>query len=177
MSLKDVSPDPDGLKAVRLLLLDVDGVLTDGTIIYNEDGSETKHFHVRDGLGIRLLMEAGIRVAIVTGRTSQALRHRCRNLGIEDIYDGVGDKGALLSRIEARTGIPPEQMAFVGDDLPDLPLMRRVGVSVAVADAHEAVKEVADMATSAPGGNGAVREVCERVLKSRGLWEKMKGKF
>ncbi len=177
MSPQDISSDPDGLKTVRLLLLDVDGVLTDGTIIYNEDGSETKHFHVRDGLGIRLLMDAGIRVAIVTGRTSRALHHRCRNLGVEDIYDGVGDKGALLSRIEARTGIPPEKMAFVGDDLPDLALMRRVGVSVAVADAHDMVKGAADMVTSAPGGKGAVREVCERILNSRGLWETMKGNF
>ncbi|MFW6372277.1 MAG: KdsC family phosphatase [Thermodesulfobacteriota bacterium] len=182
MSPREVLPDADALKAdalkkVRLLLLDVDGVLTDGTIIYNEDGSETKRFHVRDGLGIRLLMEAGIGVAIVTGRSSRALHHRCRNLGIEAIYDGVEDKGALISRIEVRTGVSPDEMAFVGDDLPDLPLMRRVGISVAVADGHPAVREAADMTTAAPGGKGAVREVCEAILKARGFWEKMKGKF
>ncbi len=182
MSPREVSSEADALKAdalkkVRLLLLDVDGVLTDGTIIYNEDGSETKHFHVRDGLGIRLLMEAGIGVAIVTGRSSRALLHRCRNLGIEAIYDGVGDKGALIGRIEVRTGVSPEEMAFVGDDLPDLPLMHRVGVSVAVADADPAVREAADMTTALPGGKGAVREVCEAILKARGYWDKMKGKF
>lgn len=168
---------PDLLKGIRLLLLDVDGVLTDGSIIYNDDGSETKSFHVRDGLGIRMLLDAGIQVAIVTGRASQALRHRCRNLGIDEVFDGVSDKGALLDRIGERTGIPPEETAFVGDDLPDLSLMRRVGVSIAVADAHPAVCEAADMATSRPGGKGAVREVCEAILQSRGDWEKAKGKF
>jgi len=177
MSHQKAISDAESLKKVRLLLLDVDGVLTDGTITYNEDGSETKHFHVRDGLGIRLLMDAGIGVAIVTGRSSRALHHRCRNLGIEEIYDGVGDKGALISQIEARTGISREEMAFVGDDLPDLPLMRRVGISVAVADGHPAVREAADMTTAVPGGKGAVREVCEVILKAQGRWEKMKGKF
>jgi len=159
------------LKKVELLLLDVDGVLTDGGIVYNDDGSETKVFDVKDGLGIRLLQQAGIAVGIVTGRRSKALTHRCRNLGIDLLYDNIRDKAAVLRDIQKKTGVAPECMAFVGDDLSDLPLMNRVGVSVAVADAHETVVRKADMVTASKGGNGAVREICESILKAKALWE------
>lgn len=161
------------LAAVRVLLLDVDGVLTDGSIVYPADGREIKCFHAKDGLGIRLLMDAGIQVGIVTGRSSEALVHRCRNLGITLIFDGVKDKGAVLEEVLARTGATPEETAFAGDDLPDIPLMRRVGFSAAVADAHEAVRQEADMVTLREGGKGAVREICEAILKARGSWEKI----
>jgi len=161
----------DKLKRIRLLLLDVDGVMTDGRIIYDADGREIKGFHVRDGLGIRLAMRAGIKVGVVTGRRSEALLHRCRNLGIELIYAGVGDKAALLDPIVVQTAVSAQNIAFAGDDLVDLPLMRKIGLSIAVADAHEIVKAHADLITSAPGGAGAVREICEALLKSRGLWE------
>ena len=165
------------LKAIKLLLLDVDGVLTDSSIVYNDNRQEIKVFNVKDGLGIRLLMEAGIKVGVVTGRRSDALCHRCKNLGIVHIYDGVSDKAAILNLIAEQTDVSPEKMAFVGDDLPDLPLMRRVGVSIAVADAHETVVENSAWVTSAKGGAGAVREVCEAILKAQGLWEKILGRF
>ncbi|MDP2644758.1 MAG: HAD-IIIA family hydrolase [Desulfobacterales bacterium] len=166
-----MSITPDRLKSIKLLLLDVDGVLTDGSIIYNDQGEETKVFNAKDGLGLRLLMEAGIKVGIVTGRRSNALNHRCKNLGIKIIFEGVSDKSAVLNRIMGETGTGPEEIAFVGDDLPDLPLMRAAGFSIAVHDAHETILKQADLITSANGGRGAVREVCELILKARGLWE------
>ena len=156
------------LERIRLLLLDVDGVMTDGSIVYGAGDQEIKRFHVRDGLGIRLLMRAGIQVGVVTGRRSEALMHRCRNLGIGLIYAGVDDKAALLERIVVQTGVPAQNIAFVGDDLVDLPLMRKIGLSIAVADAHEIVKAQADLITSACGGAGAVREICEALLISQG---------
>jgi len=165
--------DINKLKRIKLLLLDVDGVLTDGCIIYNDNGAETKIFNVKDGLGIRLLMEAGIKVGIVTGRTSKALYHRCNNLGISLIFDGVHEKTSVLELISEQTGLRAEEIAFVGDDLPDLPLLRRVGLSIAVADAHETIIENADMITSAKGGVGAVREICEAILKAQGFWNKI----
>lgn len=161
------------LADTRLLLLDVDGVLTDGRIIYHDDGSEIKMFHVRDGLGIRLLMAADVQVGIVTGRSSGALHRRCENLGIALVFDGVGDKAAVLSSIEEKTGIPAGRTAFMGDDLPDIPLMRRVGLSIAVADAHPRVRETAQMVTRLPGGAGAVREVCEAMLDAQGVLSEM----
>ena len=163
----------DKLKHIKLLLLDVDGVLTDGTIIYNDQKVETKIFHVKDGLGIKLLMNAGIQVCIVTGRGSQALRHRCLDMGLTHVFENVKDKAEILCHIVKLTGISNENTAFVGDDLPDLPLMKRVAVSFAVADAHETLREYADMVTMAKGGRGAVREICEILLKAGGHWEKV----
>lgn len=159
------------LKHIELVLLDVDGVLTTGQIIYNDSGLETKVFHVRDGLGIRMLMEAGIKVGIVTGRSCPALTHRCRNLGLSLIKAGVHDKTAALDEILKETGISAADTAFVGDDLPDLPIMGQVGVPIAVGDAHELVKKRAVLTTRAIGGCGAIREISERILKARGDWE------
>ena len=161
------------LACIQLLLLDVDGVLTDGTLIYSHDGSETKNFNVKDGLGLKLAMAAGIKVGVVTGRKSPALDHRCRDLGIRYSFAGIQDKAKILEKIAEQTGVAPELMAYVGDDLPDLPLMRRVGLSIAVADAHKSVLEYAEWTTSAAGGHGAVREVCEALLKAQGKWEKL----
>ena len=161
------------LKQITLILLDVDGVLTAGQVIYNDSGQETKVFNVRDGLGIRLLIEAGLSVGIVTGRRSMALVHRCRNLGINLIKDGIRDKAAALEEILKETGVAASATAFVGDDLPDLAIMRRVGVPIAVGDAHDRVKKAAIMTTRAMGGCGAVREISERILQARGDWEPM----
>jgi len=155
------------------MLLDVDGVLTSGEIIYNDSGEQIKIFSVKDGLGIRLLKEAGIQVGIITGRKGKALQHRCNNLGIELIFDGIRDKSEALERISTQTGISLEAMAFVGDDLPDLPAMNRVGLSIAVGDAAEAVRKAAHITTKAPGGKGAVREVCETILKTQGRWDEL----
>jgi 3-deoxy-D-manno-octulosonate 8-phosphate phosphatase (KDO 8-P phosphatase) len=140
-------------------------------VIYNDTGHETKVFHVRDGLGIRMLMEAGLTVGIVTGRRSMALVHRARNLGIDLLKDGIHDKAAALEDILKETGVPAAATAFVGDDLPDLPIMRRVGVPIAVGDAHDLVKQAAVLTTRAKGGCGAVREISERILQARGDWE------
>jgi 3-deoxy-D-manno-octulosonate 8-phosphate phosphatase (KDO 8-P phosphatase) len=164
---------PEKLKDIQLLLLDVDGVLTDGSIIYSDEDSETKVFNVKDGFGLKLVMAAGIKVGLVTGRTSRALHRRCRDLGIRYIYDGVQQKAPLLDKIITETGVGAANTAFIGDDLPDLPLMRRIGLSIAVADAHEVVRDYSEWITSAPGGRGAVREVCDALLKARGDWEKM----
>jgi len=165
------------LKGIKLLIIDVDGVLTDGSIIYNDNGVETKVFSVKDGLGIKLLMEAGINLCIATGRRSNALNNRCKNLGIVHIFDGVRDKAAILDLILDQVGVSADEVAFIGDDLPDLALMKMVGLSIAVADAHKTVLENADMVTSAKGGAGAVREACEAILKAQGLWENILERF
>lgn len=171
MAQLDKNKLTEALKRVRLLLLDVDGVLTDGGIVYSDRGEEIKVFDVKDGLGIRLLMRAGIEVGIVTGRSSKALFHRCRNLGIARIHDGVRDKVAALESILIETGLSETQVAFVADDLPDLPMLSRVGLPVAVADAARIVREKAAWVTKAPGGKGAVRQVCEAILEAQGLWQ------
>jgi 3-deoxy-D-manno-octulosonate 8-phosphate phosphatase (KDO 8-P phosphatase) len=167
----------DKIKEIKLLLLDVDGVLTNGSIVYSDEGMEIKAFNVKDGLGIRLLKEAGIDVGIVTGRRSNALRHRCGDLGIQLIYEGVKDKSALLEDIHRKTGIHPRAMAFMGDDLPDIPIMKMVGVSIAVADAAADVIAQADLVTKSPGGAGAVREACETILMARGCWQEITARF
>jgi 3-deoxy-D-manno-octulosonate 8-phosphate phosphatase (KDO 8-P phosphatase) len=169
--------DPDKLKDIKVLILDVDGVLTNGSIIYNDNGVETKIFNVKDGLGIRLLMDAGFDLCIVTGRLSKALDNRCKNLGIDLVFDNVRDKASVFERILDQTGRSASEVAFIGDDLPDLPLMKNVGLAIAVADAHKVVLDAADMVTSAKGGCGAVREVSELLLKAQGLWDKILERF
>lgn len=168
--MNGMSTANERLKQVRLLLLDVDGVLTAGEIIYSDSGEQLKVFNVKDGMGIRMLQEAGIKVGIVTGRSGKALQHRCKNLGIDLVFDGVKDKANALEQASKQTGIAAEETAFIGDDLPDLSIMRRVGLAVAVADAHEMVRKEAHVTTTAPGGKGAVRETCEAILKARFLW-------
>jgi len=158
-------------RRIKLLLLDVDGVLTDGGILYGESGAEIKVFDVKDGFGIKLLRQAGIEVGIVTGRSSGALCRRCADLGILYLFDNVQDKTAVLQTILDRLSLSVEEVAYVGDDLPDLAIMKRVGLPIAVADAHPAVVETAAWVTTARGGSGAVREICETILTSKGVWE------
>lgn len=165
------------LKDINLLLLDVDGVLTNGDVIYNNEKIETKVFNVKDGLGIRLLLDAGIKVGIVTARKSDALLYRCAELGIKLIYDGINDKGTVIDTVMSKTGLSPKEIAFVGDDLPDISLLKKVGASIAVADAHETVRAIVDMVTTKEGGNGAVREVCEWILYAKGYWEDIIAKW
>ncbi|MGD9822969.1 KdsC family phosphatase [Desulfobacter sp.] len=165
------------LADIRLLLLDVDGVLTDGSITYTDTGEQIKSFNAKDGLGIRLLMEAGIPVGIVTARISGALRHRCDNLGITLVFDGARDKAKALASISATTQIRAAHIAFMGDDLIDLPAMTRAGFAFTVADAPDEVKDRADMITDLPGGKGAVRQACEAILKAKGLWETSVSRF
>lgn len=160
------------LKNIDLLLLDVDGVLTDGGIIFNDNGHQTKVFNSKDGFGIQLLMKAGVQVGLVTANSSQALRHRCDHLGVSLLFEGVTDKASTLASIAVKTGVEPERTAFVGDDMLDIPMFHRVAVGIAVCDAHEAALAAADLVTKAEGGRGAVREVCDAILKAKGLWEK-----
>lgn len=159
------------LAQVRLLLLDVDGVLTEGGVTWTNDGVEQKTFHIRDGLGIRLWQRAGGLTGIVTGRTSRVVQLRAEELGIGFVRQGVEDKLEMTAGILAECGVPWEQVAFVGDDLPDLAVMMRCGVGVAVANACPEVIEAAAIVTRMPGGQGAVREVIEQMLKARGSWE------
>jgi 3-deoxy-D-manno-octulosonate 8-phosphate phosphatase (KDO 8-P phosphatase) len=158
---------------IRLLLLDVDGVLTDGRLSYDDQGIQTQVYHVRDGLGIRLLQAVGIEVGLITGRATSALHHRCRDLGIELIMDGIQNKIEALTSIMDKRMLVPEAVAYVGDDLPDLSLVGRVGLFIAVNDAHELLKKRADWVTRAPGGNGAVREVAEALLNAQGHWRRL----
>ena len=165
------------LAHIKLLLLDVDGVLTDGGITYSDSGDQIKTFHSRDGFGIRLLMDSGIKVGIITGRKSKALDYRCENLGISLLFDGIKDKLNAFDKIISQTGIMPEQIAFVGDDLMDLPVMKRVGVSFCVSDACQDVKNHSDIITKQKAGHGAVREICESILKAKGLWDAIIDKY
>lgn len=160
-------------QVIRLLLLDVDGVLTDGHIIYTDRGEEIKFFHVRDGQGIKLVQQAGIEVALITGRHSPVVRHRAADLGINRVFQAIRDKIAVLDELLMSLHLDPQQVAAVGDDLVDLPLFAQVGLSIAVADAAPEVRTAAQWVTSLPGGRGAVREVCQLLLQAQGLWEKI----
>ncbi len=159
------------IKKVKLIILDVDGVMTDGGIIYNDAGQETKRFDVRDGHGIKLAMRAGIDVALVTARESQAVLHRARNLGIELLYQGMRDKVKAFDDLLIKKALTPAEIAYIGDDLVDLPIIKRAGFSAAVPDAVPEVKERVDYVTAKPGGGGAVRETIELILKTQGKWD------
>ena len=152
------------LSNIRLVAFDVDGVFTDGRFYLSDDGVESKAFHTQDGFGIRQLIDSGIEVAVISGRNSAAVERRMAELGVAHVVQGCKDKVAALSELAARLGIDTTQCAFVGDDVPDLPLLTTVGYPIAVANAVPAVKEQCQHTTVAQGGQGAVREVCELVL-------------
>jgi 3-deoxy-D-manno-octulosonate 8-phosphate phosphatase (KDO 8-P phosphatase) len=154
-----------------LLLLDVDGVLTDGSIVYADDGVEIKAFHVRDGSGLKLWQLQGKRAAVISGRRSRAVEVRATELGIDPVIQGAADKLAAYRQLLAGADLRPEQVAFVGDDLPDLPLLGNCGLAVAVADGCAEVRAAAHYVTRAPGGRGAVREVIELILRCQGRWQ------
>jgi 3-deoxy-D-manno-octulosonate 8-phosphate phosphatase (KDO 8-P phosphatase) len=164
-------PLADRAAKIELLLLDVDGVLTDGGIVYADDGTERKRFHVRDGSGLKFWRQTGKRAAIVSGRDSPAVARRAAELGIAPVLQGRSDKLPAFEAVLAETGLRPDQVCAVGDDLPDLPILRRAGLAVAVADACPEVRAAADHVTAAPGGHGAVRDAVEWLLKLRGEWE------
>ena len=157
--------------AVRLLCLDVDGVLTDGSILIDDHGTETKRFFVRDGTALRAWQRAGGIVAIITGRDGEAVRRRAAELGIDIVRSGVARKGPVFDAVLAELGLESRQAAMVGDDLPDLPVLERCGYPVAVGDAVPEVKQAAVFVTSSGGGRGAVRETVEHLMGARGLWE------
>jgi 3-deoxy-D-manno-octulosonate 8-phosphate phosphatase (KDO 8-P phosphatase) len=153
--------------AIRLLVLDVDGVLTDGRLHFGPRGEALKLFHVRDGLGIQQVAKAGIEVAVISGRKSAMVDVRCRELGVEHVHQGAKDKVAVLEKLCARLKIETSECACVGDDLPDIPVMRKVALAFAVADAHTEARHAAHLVTKLPGGHGAVREVCDYLLANR----------
>jgi 3-deoxy-D-manno-octulosonate 8-phosphate phosphatase (KDO 8-P phosphatase) len=155
------------LESIRLLVLDVDGVMTDGRLCIGPDGEYEKCFHVRDGYGIRAVMAAGIEVAVLSGRRSLALQRRCDELGISHLHQGLEDKAAEFSRLTGSLGLSARECAYVGDDAPDVPILKQVGLAVAVADAHPLALADAHRRTRLPGGAGAVREVCDWLLSAR----------
>ena len=172
MTAPVVRPGAAGKAArVTLLLLDVDGVLTDGGIVYDETGREIKRFHVRDGHGIKMLQRAGVEVGIITGRNSVVTAVRAKELGISVVRQGATDKVAAWREIVAQRGLPPEATAYVGDDIVDVPLLKCVGFAAAPADAEPYVRDAADFVSSRAGGQGAVREIIEFLLRAGGRWD------
>jgi 3-deoxy-D-manno-octulosonate 8-phosphate phosphatase (KDO 8-P phosphatase) len=164
-------------RRIRLLLLDVDGVLTDGRLYYDDRGREWKAFHVQDGLGIRWLLEAGIQVGLLSGRTSKAVEKRAAELKVSFWAQGVAAKDRWLLETLPVLGLTAEEVAFVGDDFPDLPLFGRVGLSVTVKDGHPYLQKRADYVTRARGGDKAVREVAELLLKAQGKWTALTARY
>ena len=155
-------------RAVRLMVFDVDGVLTDGKLYYNDAGEEFKAFGTLDGHGIKMLMASGVKAAIITGRTSGVVAHRAKNLGIEHIRQGVHEKGGALLELAQSLAIDPAHCGFMGDDVVDLPAMRRCGFAAATSEAPEIVREHAHFVASRPAGTGAAREVCELIMRAQG---------
>ena len=156
---------------IQLVIFDVDGVLTDGSLFYGDDGQEYKAFNSKDGHGMVMLRNSGLKIGIITGRTSNVVKIRMESLGIKHVYQGQKDKIPAYEQLKAELGLDDEQIAYVGDDIVDLPVMLRVGLSIAVADSHELVCEKADWTTRAAGGRGAAREVCELLMRGNGTYD------
>ena len=164
---KAITADRASPAAIELLILDVDGVLTDGRLYYGPRGEALKVFDVKDGYGIRRLLDVGVHVAIISGRDSPHVRQRARDLGIRHVYQGISEKLPVFEKLSQRLGLTPSQCAIVGDDRPDVPVMRAVGLAFAPFDAHPAALKAADMVTPNVGGRGAVRSVCDLLVASR----------
>jgi len=153
---------------IKLVIFDVDGVLTDGALFLGDDGQEYKAFHSKDGHGMKMLQQAGVMIAIITGRTSEVVRIRMQSLGIEHVFQGIHDKRDAYDQLKTKVGLSDEQIAYVGDDVVDLPVMVQVGFAVTVADGHELCKKHAHWVTANGGGRGAAREVCELLMDAQG---------
>ncbi|OHB63249.1 MAG: hypothetical protein A2168_02060 [Planctomycetes bacterium RBG_13_50_24] len=162
---------------IKILALDVDGVLTDGTLIINADGSESKFFNSLDGHGIKMWQRAGLKVALISGRVSVPTERRAEQLQIEYVFQDCHCKLPVVEQLLDKLGLSPENMAFVGDDLTDMPVIRYAGFGVAVANAVDEVKQCADYVTTRPGGSGAVREVIEYILKNSGRWQELMKRY
>jgi 3-deoxy-D-manno-octulosonate 8-phosphate phosphatase (KDO 8-P phosphatase) len=162
---------------IRLLIFDVDGVLTDGSLFVGDDGQEYKAFNSRDGHGIKMLLKYGVEIAIITGRTSRVVEYRMANLGITHVYQGKLDKLPAYEELRGKLGISPEETAYVGDDVVDLPVMRRVGLAIAVQDAHPLVRQHSHWQTPSAGGRGAARDVCEMLMEAKGVLQEELGHY
>lgn len=158
---------------IRFLILDVDGVLTNGGIILDNEGNEFKSFHVRDGHGIKMLIRQGINVAIITGRHSRVVERRSHELGIKEVYQKCYDKRAAYNELKKKYSLKDKEIAYIGDDIVDIPILVRTGLAVAVSDAAEDAKRFAHYVTKNKGGHGAVREVTDLILKARGTWKEI----
>ena len=177
-SLKTSTEDiTERARRIKLLLMDCDGVLTDGRLWLTSDGDEQKAFHARDGQGISLLHRAGLRTGIITGRTSSAVDRRAQDLKMSYVRQYAKDKIKALDEILADAGVARDECAYIGDDVADIPVMRRVGFAVAVSDAVEETKQAAHYVTALPGGQGAVREACDLILKAQGRWDELMERF
>ncbi|MGP8152820.1 MAG: KdsC family phosphatase [Smithella sp.] len=165
------------LSKIKILILDVDGVMTDGRIIMDDAGRELKNFDVRDGHGLKLLQRYGVRVAIITGRQSKVVEYRAKDLDIKDVYQMVFNKKEVFEKILKKHKLSADEAAYLGDDIVDIPVLIRVGFSAAVADANDVVKKSVDHITKNKGGQGAVRELCEMILQSQGKWEEVAAKY
>ncbi len=161
------------LRDIRLLCCDVDGVLTDGSVYLGNDGEELKAFNIKDGFGLRALQRCGVEVALITGRQSNLVARRAQELGIRHVFQGNADKRGALADLLARLQLQAAQVAHVGDDWPDMALFSRVGLAIAVADAHPGVRDAAHWVTQADGGRGAVREICDRLLQAQGHYARL----
>lgn len=170
----DLSPEQiEKIKQLKLLILDVDGVLTDGRLFFDQQGNEYKCFHARDGHGLKLLKQTGVEIAVISGRSSATVALRMKNLGIEHVYQGHENKRMAFQEILQNLQLTPNQVAHVGDDLLDLPIMTQVGFAIAVQDANFAVKQYADWCTQTLGGQGAAREVCDLIMQVQGSFDKV----
>jgi 3-deoxy-D-manno-octulosonate 8-phosphate phosphatase (KDO 8-P phosphatase) len=158
----------DKANQIRLVIFDVDGVLTDGSLYLGDDGQEYKAFHSKDGHGMKMLQTSGVQIGIITGRTSEVVRIRMHSLGVEHVHQGKLEKLPAYEELKAAMGLRDEQIAYVGDDVVDLPVMVRVGLAIAVQDAHTLVKQHAHWVTPSDGGRGAAREVCELLMQAQG---------
>ncbi|KAF0155658.1 MAG: 3-deoxy-D-manno-octulosonate 8-phosphate phosphatase (KDO 8-P phosphatase) [Syntrophaceae bacterium] len=165
------------LKKIKMLVLDIDGVMTDGSIIMDSDGREMKNFNVRDGHGLVMIQRHGIQVAILTGRTSTVVDHRARDLKITEVYQGALNKKEIFAQILKKNNLTPDTISYMGDDIVDIPVLKMVGFSVAVADALDLVKKTVDYITVNRGGQGAVREICEMLLMAQGYWPEVAARY
>lgn len=162
---------------IRLVIFDVDGVLTDGRLYFGNNGNELKAFHIRDGHGMKMLQANGVEIAIISGRRAGSTERRMADLGVRHVHTGVEDKRIVFEALLARLEISPAEVAYVGDDIIDLPVMRRVGLAIAVADADSFVKQHAHWQTERAGGHGAARDVCELLLEARGQLDRERAKY
>lgn len=164
-------------KNIKLVIFDVDGVLTNGSLFYGDDGQEYKAFHSRDGHGMKMLRECGVEIAIITGRTSKVVAHRMKNLNVDHVYQGRVEKLPAFEDLMGKLKLRPEQVAYVGDDVVDLPVMIRVGLAITVPGAHELAKQHAHWVTTQEPGAGAGREVCELIMKAQGTYASSIAKY
>lgn len=164
-------------KKIKLVIFDVDGVLTDGSLFYGDDGQEYKAFNSLDGHGMKMLQESGVLIGIITGRTSEVVMHRMKNLKVSHVYQGKLEKLPAYEELLQKLSLPPEQVAYVGDDVVDLPILIRVGLAITVPSAHELAKKHSHWVTNKAAGSGAAREICELIMKAQGTFESAMEKY